>query len=116
MIRSVLLLAFGGTLLLLAVRSLRQHRLKEGYALLFFLLGLPFLGFAIWPDAIVWMESLLHIEKATLMVFALGTFTIMLIFKLLAVVSLQERRITSLAQEIAMLNEHMDRQRIGSQD
>jgi len=32
------------------------------------------------------------------------------------VVSLQERRITSLAQEIAMLNEHMDRQRIGSQD
>ena len=103
MFRTILLIAFGGFLLLVAVRSLRAHRLKEGYALLFFLLGIPFLVLAIWPDAIVWLENTTRIEKPTIMVFALGTFTILLIFKLLAVVSLQERRITALTQSLAML-------------
>ena len=116
MIRSVLLVAFGGLLLILAVRSLRAHRLKEGYALLFFVLGVPFLALAVWPDAIVWIEQTLRIEKPTVMVFALGTFTILLIFKLLSVVSIQERRITTLAQRLAMIEASADQSELDDND
>lgn len=110
MFRSLLLVGFGSFLLLMAVRSLRGHRLKEGYALLFFLLGIPFLVLAIMPNLIVWIEKVTQIEKATVMVFGLGAFTILLIAKLLAIVSVQERKITVLAQRVAMLSERGSRE------
>lgn len=49
MIRSLILVIFGGSLLLLAVRRLKQFKLKERYTLLFLMLGLPFLVLAVWP-------------------------------------------------------------------
>ena len=65
-IRSLFLVAFGGSLLLLAVRRLRTYKLKERYALLFLLIGLPFVGLAFWPDAVGWMAQQLGIQYTTL--------------------------------------------------
>ena len=59
---TLILLAIGIMLLLMAVRSLRAQRLKERHALLFVAVGVPFLALAIWPDAIGWMAARLGIE------------------------------------------------------
>src|SRR5215469_8857045 len=64
--QNLFLLMFGGLLLLLAVRRLRTYRLKERYALLFLLIGLPFVGLAFWPDGVGWMARQLGIQYNTL--------------------------------------------------
>ena len=105
MIRSVILLTFGSVLLLLAIRSLRAQRLKERYAILFFFTGLPFMVLAIWPDGILFLGDLLRIEKAATMVLCLGAFVILVLFMLLSIVSVQDRRIATLSQMVAILME-----------
>ena len=72
--RSLFLVAFGGTLLLLAVRRLRTYRLRERYALLFLLIGLPFLGLAFWPNGVGWMAEKLKIQYNTLALIGVSVF------------------------------------------
>lgn len=103
--RSAILLGFGLLLLLLAIRRLRRYRLKERYALLFLLLGLPFLVLAVWPDAIATIAAALHIQYFTVMLLAISTFLILTTFELLTIVSQQDRRISTLAQMVAILQE-----------
>ncbi len=105
MIRSLFLLIVGGSLLLMALRSLRAMRLKERYALLFFLTGLPFLVLAVWPDGIVFLERTLGIEKPTIMVLCLAAFVLMVLFQLLSIVSVQDRQIATLTQIVAILEQ-----------
>ncbi len=102
-VRTLILLFFGTAMVFFAVQSLRRQRLKERYALLMFFSGLPFLVLAIWPDGIVFLCEVLDIEKATTMVLCLGVFTLVMLFKLLSIVSVQERKIVSLAQTLGML-------------
>lgn len=116
MIRTLVLLFLGGALLLMAIRSLRAMRLKERYALIFFFTGLPFVVLAYWPDGIVFLVDLLEIEKATLMVLTLAVFLILMLFKLLAVVSVQERKITALTQTVAILMEKQGLNRLPDRD
>ena len=52
---TLILLAIGAMLLLMAIRSLRAQRLKERHAMLFALLGVPFLALAAWPNAVGWV-------------------------------------------------------------
>lgn len=116
-LRTAILLLFGLALLALAIRSLRGQRLKERYALLMAGTGLPFLVLAFWPDGIVWLSELLDIEKAATMVLCLGVFTLLMIFKLLTVVSVQERQIVSLTQMLSILEaERRETGRDGSAD
>jgi hypothetical protein len=103
MIRTIILVGYGLLLLTLSLRSLRAQRLKERYVLLFTLTGLPFLVLAMWPDGIVFLSDVLEIEKPTLLVLALAAFLILIIFELFSIVSVQERRITSLAQHVGIL-------------
>ena len=105
MIRTLLLLLFGTTIVAMSIRSLRAERLKERHAILFVLTALPFLVLAAWPDGIVFMSEALTIEKATLMTGGLGAFTILLLIKLLSIVSVQDRRITTLTQVVTLLAE-----------
>lgn len=112
MIRTIFLLTLGCMLLLMAVRSLRAMRLKERYALIFFFTGLPFVILAYWPDGIVFLVETLEIEKPTLMVLALAVFLILMLFKLLAVVSVQDRKITALTQTVAILMEKQGLNRV----
>jgi Uncharacterized conserved protein (DUF2304) len=115
-IRSLILLIFGGSLLLLAVRRLKQFKLKERFSLLFLLLGLPFLVLAVWPKSIEYLAHITHIEQATVMLFCISVFLILVIFELLSIVSVQDRKITTLAQLVGILMEHhklVDRQHNG---
>ncbi len=104
-VRTSILLIFGGTLVYKTLRSLRAHRLKERYVLIFLLTGLPFLVLAFWPNGIVVLSQYMDIEKPTLMILALAGFFILLIFELLSIVSQQDRKIASLAQVTALLME-----------
>jgi hypothetical protein len=104
-VRSLILVAFGLMLLLLAVRRLRQYRLKERYALLFLFLGLPFLILAVWPAGIDSVANVLHIQYFTVMLLAISAFLILTVFELLTIVSRQDQRISTLAQLVAILQE-----------
>ena len=101
--RTAILLLFGTALLFFAVRSLRNQRLKERYAILMFFTGLPFLVLGVWPDGIVFLSETLDIEKPATMVLGLGVFVLLIVFKLLSIVSVQERKIQDLSQLIAIL-------------
>ena len=106
MIRSLILMMFGGTLLWLALRRLRQFKLKERYSLLFLLLGLPFLLLAVWPHGVEILTSATHIEQSTVMLLCVSVFLILMVFELLSIVSVQDRKITTLAQMVGILMEH----------
>ena len=108
---TVILLAIGAILLLMAIRSLRAQRLKERHALLLALVGVPFLALAAWPNAVGWVASLLGIEYQTVLVLAVTTFFLVMNFKLLSIVSVQERRIACMAQLLAILTQRLDGQR-----
>ena len=116
MIRSLILVMFGGTLLWLALRRLRQFKLKERYTLLFLLLGLPFLLLAVWPRGVELLARLTHIGESTVMLLGISVFLILIVFELLTIVSVQDRKITTLAQMVGILMENqklVDRQHHG---
>ena len=98
-------MAFGGILLVLAVRRLRTYRLRERYALVFALLGLPFIALAYWPDAVGWIAHRLNIQYNTLALIGVSCFLILAVFELLSIVSVQEQKITALAQLVGILME-----------
>ena len=106
-LRTLLLIGYGCLVIALALRSLRAQRLKERYVLLFLFIGLPFLLLGFWPDGIVLASKWLGMEKPTIMVLALAGFLILVIFQLLSIVSVQDRRITSLTQEVGLLREEL---------
>ncbi len=66
-------------------------------------MGVPFLALAVWPDAIGWLAGRLGIESQTVLLLAVTTFFLVLNFNILSIVSIQERRITSLAQMVAIM-------------
>ena len=105
MIRTIILLTYGLGLIILALRSLRAQRLRERYVLLFVAIGLPFLILSLWPDGIVWLSNVLRIEKATLLVLLVTGFLLLVIFELLSIVSVHERKIATLTQLTAILVE-----------
>lgn len=108
MIKPIILCVFGGTLLTLAVRSLRAHRLKEAYVLLFIAVGVPFVLLAIWPYAIDKLAVWLEIEKPTVLVLMLTAFVTLMLFKLLSIVSVQDQKIRTLTQLVGILAEKND--------
>ena len=103
--RSLFLVGFGGILLLLAVRRLRMYRLKERYALLFVLIGLPFVGLAFWPDGVGWMAEKLGIQYHVLALICVSVFLFLIVFELFTIVSVQDQKITALAQLVGILME-----------
>ena len=108
MIRTLILAAYGIVLIGLALRSLKAQRLRERYVLLFCAIGLPFLILAAWPDAIVLLADRLQIEKPTLLVLLVTGFIVLVLFELLSIVSVHERRLSMLAQHAALLAERLN--------
>ena len=102
MFLTLILLSIGATILFMALRSLRAQRLKERYVLLFFFVASPFLALAVWPDTIGIIASKLDIQYQTVVLLGVTTFFLLLNFKLLSIVSSQERRIATLAQIIGL--------------
>lgn len=111
---TLILLAIGNMLLLVAIRSLRLQRLKVRYALLFLFLGLPFFALAAWPDAVGSLAAMLGIEYQTVLLLTVTTFFLFMIFTLLSIVSRQEQQIICLAQKVGIL-EHTQRSAIAGE-
>jgi hypothetical protein len=107
-IRSLFLIVIGFSLLILAVRRLRQFKLRERYALLFMLMGLPFIGLAFWQDGVGWMAERLHMQYNTLALISVSVFLFLAVFELLTIVSMQDRKITTLAQMVGILMERQN--------
>jgi hypothetical protein len=105
MIARIILVCFGTTILLLAVRRMRSYRLQERHMLLFTLTGLPFLVLAIWPLGVDWIGHKLGIDYHTVSVLCIAAFLILMVFELLTIVSLQDRKIATLAQIVGILME-----------
>lgn len=103
--RSAFLVLFGGLLLVLAIRRMRTYRLRERYAIVFALLGLPFIGLAFVPDAIVWIADTLNIQYNTLALLGVSSFLMLAVFELLSIVSVQDQKITALSQLVGILME-----------
>ena len=100
--RTAILLGVAIVITALTFRSLRAHRLKERYVLLFLFTGLPFLVLAIWPDGVLFLQNTLEIEKPTLLTLFVAIYFLLTTFLLLSIVSVQERKIDQLAQIIAI--------------
>jgi small-conductance mechanosensitive channel len=105
MIARIILICFGTTVLIVAVRRMRSYRLKERHMILFTLTGLPFLILAIWPTGVGWLALRLHVEYHTVSVLCVAAFLILMVFELLSIVSLQDRKIATLAQIVGILME-----------
>jgi small-conductance mechanosensitive channel len=105
MIARIILICFGTTVLLVAFRRMRSYRLKERHMILFTLTGLPFLVLAIWPAGVGWVSLRLGVEYHTVSVLCIAAFLILMVFELLTIVSLQERKIATLAQIVGILME-----------
>jgi hypothetical protein len=109
MLKSLILLILGGSLFTLAVRRLRQYKLKERYALVFLLLGLPFALLAAWPNAVGQIAYLLDMDYRTVTLLCVAGFLTVMVFELLTIVSVQDQKITTLAQHVGIL---MEKQRL----
>ena len=105
MLKSLILLMLGGSLFVLAVRRLRTYKLRERYALVFLLLGLPFAVLAAWPNAIGYLSDLLDIHYQTVTLLCVTGFLTVMVFELLTIVSVQDQKITTLAQLVGILME-----------
>jgi hypothetical protein len=105
MLKSLILLMLGGSLFVLAVRRLRTYKLRERYALVFLLLGLPFAVLAAWPNAIGYLADLLDIHYQTVTLLCVTGFLTVMVFELLTIVSVQDQKITTLAQLVGILME-----------
>ncbi|MGD0389119.1 MAG: DUF2304 domain-containing protein [Tepidisphaeraceae bacterium] len=105
MIARIILLGFGATVLIAAIRRMRAYRLKERHMLIFLFTGLPFLALAVWPTAVGWFALKLQVQYQTVGLLCVAGFFILVIFELLTIVSLQDRKISALAQIVGILME-----------
>ena len=105
LIKSLILLLLGGSIFLLAVLRLRRYRLKERYTIVFILMGLPFFALAAWPDGMANVGLVLGIDYRTVALLCVSTFLILVVFELLTIVSVQDQKITALAQLVGILME-----------
>jgi small-conductance mechanosensitive channel len=104
-IARLILVCFGTAVFIMALRRLRTYRLKERHMLLFLFTGLPFLVLAIWPTGVGWVAQRLHIGYQTVSLLCVVAFLILMVFEFLTIVSLQERRIATLAQIVGIMME-----------
>ena len=66
---------------------------------------MPFVGLAFWPQGIGWVAKQLGIQYTTLALIGISVFLFLVVFELLTIVSVQDRKINSLAQLVAILME-----------
>jgi hypothetical protein len=105
MIPRLILVIFGVAVLTIAFRRMRGYRLKERYMLLFTFTGLPFFALAIWPAAVGWVAQKLQIAYPTVSVLCVTAFLILMVIELLTIVSLQDHKISTLAQIVGIMME-----------
>lgn len=103
--RTVILLVIALFLLVWAARRMRRLKLKERHAIVLILTAIPFLVLAVWPDLIGRVSLLLDIHYSTVLLGAVSLFFLLIILELLSIVSVLERKVSTLAQMVSILNE-----------
>ena len=108
-----------GSLLVLAliVELVRRRRLKEEYSLLWVLTAIGLLVLSIWYELLVAITRLIGgvLPSSTLFFFAL-VFVLLLLLHFSVRISLLERRMTALVQELGLLSADPDPPRAGPDD
>lgn len=102
-LKSIILMGFGATVLLVAIHRLRKYRLKERYALMLILVGTPFLVLAVWQNTVGRIAEFLGIQYTTFSLLCVTAFLFVMIFELLTIVSVQEQKINTLSQMVGLL-------------
>ena len=69
------------------------------------MIGMPFVALAFWPDGIGWIARQLGIQYTTLALIGVSVFLFLVVFELLSIVSVQDQKITTLAQHVGILME-----------
>lgn len=105
LLKSIILVGFGLSVLLVALYRLRRYRLKERYALLLVLVGAPFFVLAAWQDGVGVIAEKLGIQYTTFSLLCVTAFLFWMIFELLTIVSVQEQKINTLSQMVGLLME-----------
>ena len=72
---------------------------------MFLLLGLPFALLAAWPNAVGQIAYLLDMDYRTITLLCVAAFLTVMVFELLTIVSVQDQKITTLAQHVGILME-----------
>jgi len=87
---------------------IRRRKLREEYALMW-LAGLvvPML-FAIFPDALIWLQTVLQINYLTIITLLGFGMTAMILLHLTAIVSKQAAEIRSLIQRLALQDHRLE--------
>ena len=104
-VRSALLLGIVLFLTLNMVRRMRRMEMKERHALVLVGVAIPFLALAIWPQLIERVASWLSIEYGTVMLVGVTAFFLVMLIEMLSVISVLERKVSVLAQMVAILND-----------
>lgn len=71
---------------------------------------MPFLLLSVWPGAIGWVSEQLEIDYRTVMLACVAGFFLLLTLELLTIVSVQDRKITTLAQMLGILMQEREAQ------
>ena len=104
---STRILAIAGSLgiLFVIIELVRRRRLKEEYSVLWIITGLVLLVLSIWYGLLLKITSLIGavLPSSTLFFFGL-TFVMLMLLHFSVRVSLLERRIMALAQEVGLLS------------
>lgn len=103
--RTAILLAIGAFLIFTVVRRMRHMQLKERHAIVLILTAVPFGVLAVWPDLIRRCCEMMDIHYSTVLLAGVSLFFLLIILELLSLVSTMERRISTLAQMVSILNE-----------
>ena len=103
--RTAILLVIAAFLLWTAVHRMRRMQLKERHAIVLMLTAVPFLVLAVWPDLIGEMSDMMGIHYSTVLLLGMGVFFMLVVFELLSIVSGLERKVSTLAQMVSILNE-----------
>lgn len=101
--------AAGLGFLLLTGELIRRRKIEERYALLWLLLGVVMTLFSFAPGLLDRLSRLLQVHYAPSLLFLLGLlFSLAFIMHLTMVISRMHRRVTRLAQEVAILQEELE--------
>jgi len=112
----IVLILMGLALLGLTLELIRKRRLREEYAVLWVCTGLMLLGFAVMDRALVGLAGWLHLENATLLALLCFVFLAAIVLHYSVVISRHSEREKSLAQELALLKDELEKVRAATRE
>ena len=95
--------------LLFISRLIIKGRLREEYAIVWFVLGIVLLTFSIWRNGLELLADLVGVDYAPSLLFMFGILVIIIFLVNLSVVSSkQQEKIKDLSQELGLLRKRLE--------